>query len=334
MEATRLLIVIVNYRTADLVIDCLRSLNKQRAEWSEFRVTVVDNASADGSVDRIAHAIQSDGWRGWACILPLGINGGFAAGNNSAIREALNAPDPPQYIMLLNPDTIVLPGALRMLTDFLDRRQDVGIAGSGIEDVHGIQECTAHRLHSPLSELDRGARLGVLSRVLHRHVVSPPPPTEPQECQWVSGASMVIRREVFANTGLLDERYFLYFEEVDFCRRARRAGWRIWAVPAARVMHLEGQASGVADHGKRRGKYWFESRRRYFVTAYGIGGLVLADLLWAVGRVSFAMRQLCQVKQNTDPKCFAWDLLWGDTTAILSGNVLREPSRIDPTHPR
>ena len=109
-------------------------------------------------------------------------------------------------------------------------------------------------------------RLGVLSRLLEPCVVAPPVREEQHRADWVSGASMIVlRRSVFDEIGLLDEGYFLYFEETDFCLRARRAGWKCWYVPDSRVVHLVGQSSGLKDDAPVRGpmpRYWFASRSR------------------------------------------------------------------------
>ena len=110
--------------------------------------------------------------------------------------------------------------------------------------------------------------------LLERYRVPPPPRNKAHRTDWVNGASMMIRREVFETVGLMDEEYFLYFEETDFCRRVVRAGWPIWHVPASRVVHLEGQSTGVtgADLAKKpRPKYWFDSRARYFRKNLGAG---------------------------------------------------------------
>src|SRR4051812_16677861 len=103
----RLLVVIVNFRTGDLSVDCLRSLAPEIAAVPGARAVVVDNASDDGSINLIANAIQENGWQSWATTRPLSRNGGFAAGNNAAINEALLSTDPPGYVLLLNPDTVV-----------------------------------------------------------------------------------------------------------------------------------------------------------------------------------------------------------------------------------
>ena len=317
-------IVIVNYRTAALVIDCLHSLATQVADLAGGRLVVVDNASGDGSVEKLSAAIAREGWSSWAEVMPLDRNGGFSFGNNAGIRKALAATGSVDYLLLLNPDTITRPGAVKALVDFMDTHPRAGIAGSQLENASGGVDCSAHTFPSPLSELDAGARLGVLSRLLHRHVVSSPPRAVAHPCDWVSGASMIIRRQVVENIGWMDEGYFLYFEEADFCRRAQQAGWECWFVPDSRVMHLEGASTGIRAASKRRAGYWYDSRRRFFVKHYGIAGLVAADILWAFGRLSFLLRRglhLSASRGNNDPKWFMFDLLWGDLMAVLSGRV-------------
>lgn len=317
-------IVIVNYRTAELVIDCLRSLAPQVGDLGGGRVVVVDNASGDGSADKLAAVIEREGWSAWARVLPLDRNGGFASGNNAGIRAALAWPERVAYLLLLNPDTIVRTSAVRALIDFLERHPRAGIAGSLLENADGGVECSAHRVPSPWSELDSGARLGLLSRMLHRHVVSARPRSEAHPCDWVSGASLIMRRAVLEDLGLLDEGYFLYFEEVDFCCRARQAGWEVWYVPRSRVMHLEGAATGIGVAAKRRPQYWYDSRRRFFVKRYGVFGLLLADLLWTLGRTTLLVRRMLGLGGNgvrNDPRWFMLDLLWGDLRSVAGGQA-------------
>ena len=223
----KLWVVIVNYRTADLVIDCLRSLAPQVGDLGGGRIVVVDNASGDGSAERVAAAIVENGWQSWAEVLPLPRNGGFAYGNNAGIRLALAATPTADHVLLLNPDTVVRPGALCALADFMQANPLAGVAGSLIENPEGGVDCSAHRMPSPLGELEGAARFGVLSRVLRRYMVSPPVRVEAHPCDWVSGAAMIVRRQVLEQIGEMDEGYFLYFEEVDFCRRALAAGWQV-----------------------------------------------------------------------------------------------------------
>lgn len=322
-------IVIVNYRTADMVIDCLHSLSTQVEYLAGGRTVVVDNASGDGSAEKLDTAIEREGWSSWAMVVPLDRNGGFSFGNNAGIRMALSAPRPAANFMLLNPDTVIRPGAVKALVHFMEAHPDAGIAGSQLENPDGGVDFSAHTFPSPLGELNAGARLGVLSRLLRRYAVTPPARrNRAHVCDWVSGASMMIRGQVLADVGWMDEDFFLYFEEIDFCRRAQLAGWKCWFVPDSRVVHLEGASTGIRASSKRRARYWYESRRRFFVKHYGIGGLVAADTLRAIGRLTFALRRtlrLCANRECNDPKWFMFDMLWGDLSAILTGRVWSIP---------
>lgn len=325
--ASKVWIVIVNYRTAGLAVDCLRSLAGEAGALSGGRVVVVDNASGDGSVDRIAAAIRQEGWSGWAQALAMARNGGFAYGNNAGIRQALDDADPPEYLLLLNPDTVVRPGALAALAAFMDAHPRAGIAGSRLENPAGGVDSSAHRIHSPLGELDRGARLGPLTRLLRNHVVSEPARTEAHTCDWVSGASLMVRRAVLEAIGGLDEAFFLYYEEVDFCWRARRAGWEVWYVPESKVLHLEGAATGIKRTTRRAG-YWYDSRRRFFVKHHGWLGLLAADALWAIGRILYLSRRCLRLGGQgpaNDPRWLMFDLLWGDLRAFLTGRTRVRP---------
>src|SRR5438067_2372603 len=124
----RVLCVIVNYRTAGLVIDCLRSLAAELPAVAGTRVVVTDNLSGDDSVAKISAAIESNGWGEWAQLMALPKNGGFAYGNNEGIRPFLNGADKPDFVWLLNPDTIVRPGGLVKLLEFLEKNPKIGIA--------------------------------------------------------------------------------------------------------------------------------------------------------------------------------------------------------------
>ena len=308
------LVVIVNYRTGDLTVDCLKSLAPEVArvagEFGPVRVVVTDNASGDGSAEQIESAITENGWEGWCELRRLPRNGGFAYGNNEGIRPALESSDRPRYVWLLNPDTVVLPGALATLIAFLDAHPKAGIAGSRLEDPDATPQRSAFRFHSVASEVDSAMRLGVVTRLLARRKVAPPVPETSTRTEWIAGASMLIRREVFDRIGLMDEAYFMYFEEVDFCRRAAEAGFECWYVPESRVVHLVGQASGVTDarrSTKRRPDYWFESRRRYFLRHVGRFGTLAADTLFMAGFSVWRLRRLIQRKPDTDPAHFLGD---------------------------
>jgi hypothetical protein len=298
-------VIIVNYRTAQLAINCLASIHADFPGGYTLSAIVADNDSRDGSVARIAEAIDQREWGAWASLLPLDRNGGFAYGNNRVIEHLRNSPQPPDYLWLLNPDTVVGKGATGALADFLAAHPGVGIVGSRLEGPNGSPQVSAFRDHSVVSEFLSGMRLGILDTVLAKWLVaSAPVAANPHQTDWVSGASMMVRMDLCAQIGLLDERFFMYFEEVDFCIRARRVGWECWYVPASRVVHFVGAASGIADVGanaSRRPRYWFESRRRFFLKNYGRLTLLLADFLWMVGYSSWRVRRVMQRKPDSAP---------------------------------
>jgi hypothetical protein len=136
---------------------------------------------------------------------------------------------------------------------------------------------------------------------------------------------MIVRRRVFETVGLLDENYFLYFDEVDFCYRAKQHDWEVWYVPQSRIVHLEGSATQIRSTHARRQPYWYASRRRFFLKAYGLTGLIAADAMWLTGRLALAARRLLRLGGSRDdvPAWFTFDLIWGDTKSILTGQAVQ-----------
>lgn len=288
-------IFIVNYRTADLVIDCLSSLAVPQTVPDGTQIVVVDGASDDGSVEKLTRAIQKHGWSNVSC-LPLHYNGGFAYANNRGIRYAETQFGKTRYSILLNPDTIARPGSITRLVEFMERHPQVGIAGSALEHLDGRPQACAFRFPSIAAELESEARLGPLSHLLDRWRIAPDMSELPVQIDWVSGACMVVRAEVMQELKGLDENYFLYYEEVDFCRRAMAAGWPCWHVPGSRVVHLVGQSTGVTRHQRpaRRPTYWFSSRRRYYVRHHGTLYAMGADLAWLGGHLIWRLRLIIE----------------------------------------
>ena len=318
-------IITVNYRTAELVVKSLHALASQVAELNGGKVLVVDNASGDDSFNQITSKISSENWVKWAEVIPSERNGGFAFGNNIGFKLALSSSVDSDYLMLLNPDACVEPKAIEKLVEFMDAHPLVGIAGSQIKNLAGGIESSAHTFHSPISELLEGAQLGILSRYLSAYEVTPAFQNIAHQCDWVSGCSMIIRRKVIDDIGMMDEEFFLYFEEVDFFHRAAKAGWQTWYVPDSIVTHIEGAATGIKSK-QRRPKYWFNSRRRYFVKHYGVKGLIAADILLSLGRLTFLIRRLFKIgakNAKTNPNLFMFDLLSSDFKAMFSKKIWR-----------
>jgi GT2 family glycosyltransferase len=319
----KLLVVILNYRVVELTIECLCSLSREISRVPGARVAVCENGTGDDSEARLRTAIDANGWGSWVELTAIHPNRGFTGGNNLVLRPALAAPDPPEYALLLNADTVVLPGALNALVDFMDRNPEVGIAASRLEGSDGHVQASAFRFFSVASELDRGLRLGVVSRALARWATVLPTPASPQRVDWVSGASMIIRRAVFDAIGLLDEGFYTYFDDIDFCLNAARAGWLTYCVPASRVIHLEGASTEIVHRViKRRPDYWFQARRRFFLKNYGPLRTAFADGAFLLGYALWRLRRRVQSKPDSDPPHFLWDAF--RHSVFVTGFALRD----------
>ena len=325
-NSPKILVVIVNYRTPDLTIECLRSLIPELANLPRMQVTVVDNDSGDDSVAKIEKAIATEGWGDWVKFIASQHNGGFSYGNNLAIRPVLASSDPApaDYFLLLNPDTEIRSGAIKALVDFMVQHPEAGIAGSRYELADGTPWRIKLRFPTILSELDGGLRLGLVTKLLHKWVVAQPAGDEACQVDWLPGASMLIRRQVLETVGLMDEEYFLYYEETDYCLQAKRAGWSCWYVPDSLVMHIGGQSTGVdlADTPERLPKYCFDSRRRYFTKNHGVVYAAIADLLWIVGFSLWKVRQFVQRKPNSDTPYYLRDFVRNSILFYRLGNFI------------
>ncbi|HEY6926905.1 MAG TPA: glycosyltransferase family 2 protein [Steroidobacteraceae bacterium] len=324
-------VVIVTYRTADLTVAALHSLASERTQRElRIRAVVVDNASGD--LPAIEAAVAEQEWSSWVTPVGSSRNGGFAYGNNFGIQRAYETAAP-DYIYLLNPDAEVRPGALIALTRFLESNPEAGIAGSSFEDPDGSEWPIAFRFPTLLSELCQGLELGLVSRLLQRWVLPRTMSAQTQPVDWICGASMMIRPAVFSAIGGLDENYFLYFEETDFCLRAKRAGFSTWYVPASRVMHIRGQSTKVTDRvaeARRLPAYWFESRRRYFALTFGIRQAMAIDIVALVASCLGFLKRVALRRQHS-VKHFIRDLarhsvLWRGNRVIPKPRSLLRPN--------
>ena len=305
----KLLVVIVNYRVAHLANGCLHSIAEELGRVPRTHVAVCENASGDDSAEIIRNSIIVNGWEAWCSLTVSKTNLGFTGGNNLLLRPALQSADPPQYVLLLNPDTIVRPNAFKALVDFMDQNPRVGIAGSRLEDPDGTPQRSAFRFQSAISEFESNLRLGLVSKLLNRWIVAPPVVDHACETDWVSGASMIVRREVFAHTGLLDEGYFTYYDDIDFCLNAKKQGWPTWYVPTSRVVHLVGQSTGINSEPKRLPSYLLEARRRYFLKNYGPLYAALTDAARIAGLSLWRLRVLLTGKEDNTAPHLLWDTI-------------------------
>lgn len=275
-------IVIINYRTADLVRNCLAALGPE-LEANDARVVVVDNCSADGSADKIANFLMTGAlWKTRVTLIRSSENAGFSGGNNIGI----NALDAAHYL-LLNSDTLVRPSALKTLLAASARETDAGIIAPRLEDEDGTAQISCFRFHSPLSEFLSAAQTAPLDKLFGGAVVPMVVADTPADCDWASFACVLIKRAALDAAGPMDDGYFMYFEDADYCRALKKHGWRVVYEPAARVVHLRGGSSPVKSTmqaRKRPPAYYYASRTRYFRKAYGPLGLYAANLMWLAGR--------------------------------------------------
>jgi N-acetylglucosaminyl-diphospho-decaprenol L-rhamnosyltransferase len=305
----RVVATVVNYRTPELATKAVTSLLAQLRLLGSHHVYLVDNASGDDSLEHFRRAGERDGWGNSVTVVASEHNGGYGYGINLALRRAQAQAEPPDYLYVLNSDALADEGTLLRLVDFMDGDPRVGIAGSRIHGPDGATQVTAFRFPSVLGELEQAARLGLATRLLHRHRIPMPEPATSCEVDWISGTSMLIRRQVFEKIGPFDEGFFLYFEETDFCRSARQAGWKVCYVAEAPVTHLGSVSTGLADPSRRMPRYWFDSRHRYLLKHHGRAYTALCDGAFVVGSVLWQIKERLLCRDGKDRPHMIQDML-------------------------
>jgi N-acetylglucosaminyl-diphospho-decaprenol L-rhamnosyltransferase len=247
-------VVIVTWNARDVIQACLDSL-LDHAEGLSLQVVVVDNASGDDTVELIKQSYP------WVTLIANTENLGFAVANNQAL-PLLEA----SYLMLLNPDTVVQPGALRALSRYLDEHPGVGAVGPKV--VH-----PAMRLHVLSCGYQPSVRTVVnqyagLSRLFPEwrafrgvNLLMGLHDDRPREVEWLSGVCLMVRRSVVASVGQLSERWFMYAEDMEWSHRMREAGWQLYHVPEAVIEHHLGHS---AAKNARVSTMWVSSQRSFF----------------------------------------------------------------------
>ena len=282
-------VVIINFRTPKLITDCLSTLFPE-LKGINARVVVVDNHSEDESPMLIKEWLVEHDKDSKVLFIQSDTNAGFSAGNNLGIK-AQNA----KYYLLLNSDTLVKLGAIQRILDTIALYPKAGLVSPRLEWPDGAGQESCFRYHNPFSEFMAAAQTGFIDRLLNRYIVPMQVQTQIANPEWTSFACVLIRNEVFQQIGLLDEGYFMYFEDTEFCHRARKAGWEIVHNPEASIIHLHGGSSPLEQNKslkKRLPRYYFESRTRLFFQMIGRRGLLAANLMWWLGRMVSMPRQL------------------------------------------
>lgn len=230
-------IVIVNYKCEPLLEACVQSVNKL-TDGIKYEVVIVDNGRARPEVGSASSSCR---------VLRAPTNVGYAVANNLGIR-ANSAP----YVLLLNPDTIMVNNAIRAMATYLDAHATAGIVGCKLLNADGSLQLSCRSFPTYWSGLfnrySLPTRLAPSNPFSRRYLLSDCDHNSVREVDWVSGACMMVRRRLLEDIGLLDERFFLYSEDVDLCYRARAAGWKVVYIPTGIVTHYIGGSSALSPH--------------------------------------------------------------------------------------
>lgn len=311
LRAKRASWIIVSYNTREVTLDCLRSLQHQ-APLSEQEVIVVDNDSQDGTVEAIRREFP------WVNLIASRENLGFARGTNLGIRESTG-----DLIILLNPDTVAHPRALETMMSFMESHPEVGIAGGKLFSAEGKVQWSQRSFPNVVNHL---------ATTLYLHLLFPKAGwtgeldknprnyDQVRRPDWVSGAYLAIRREVYERIGGLDERYFMYYEDVDWCYQCRKAGWEVAFVPESMVTHYGGLSSNqnIGTYYPRMVKSELQFNRKQYtpVKRWALDAVLCLSIL----QRAFVSSLVYVMKRRKDPR--SWGLVesrWRGFLAVFEG---------------
>lgn len=280
-------IIIVSWNVKEKLRENLTALFKSEENF-EFEIFVVDNNSADGT----AEMVKSEFPR--VNLIANNYNAGFAKANNQAIKEARG-----RYILLLNPDMRVLPGTLKGMVKWMDGHPEAGVAGchliypvepceAGAEQFNGVDGNNmivphVRRFPTVLDQLAIVLKLPHLfSGVLDKYLMKDFDYSKEAEVDSIRGSFFMIRREVIEKLGGLDERYFIWFEEVDYCRQIKNAGWKVMYTPAVKCVDYVGKSFAQVKRGKAQ-RYFRDSMLKYFKKWHPAWQYWILRLVWPIG---------------------------------------------------
>ena len=274
-------IILVGYNSCGALQKCLRSVYAQTSGTS-FEVILVDNGSADGTEQMITAEFPS------VKFVQNGRNRGFGAAVNQGIRETQS-----RCVLLLNPDAEIVNGAIQKTVRFFDEHPKAGIVGCSLKYPDGRIQASAYSfptVWNMLSEATFLYKFFPKTRLFGGYHLTYLNYSQPVQVDWLIGAFFLIRREVIESIGLLDEQYFMYAEDTDYCYQAKKAGFEVWLTPEAEVFHIYGGISGInlrAAVWVQRGQVLFYKKnftplRAWFLIAVKYFGLVLRVFLYLV----------------------------------------------------
>ncbi|MDD5567241.1 MAG: glycosyltransferase family 2 protein [Patescibacteria group bacterium] len=227
-------IIILNYKSKGLTKQCLRGIELIKPK-REYEIIVVDNASNDGTAEMVRNEFPG------VKLIVSPRNCGFAAGNNLGIRQATG-----KYIMILNPDVALLSDSIEVLYRFMEDHPEVGLAGPKLINPDGTVQASCRTFPTPKIIFYRRSPLGKFTgpkKVLREHLMLEWDHRENRAVDWMIGACFIVRAETVEKIGLLDERFFLYLEDVDWCRRFWQAGYKVYYVADAEMVHYHQRLS-------------------------------------------------------------------------------------------
>ncbi len=272
-------VIIVSWNVRQLLKACLASIEPHWKEKGQpIEVIVVDGGSEDGSAEMVRKEFPE------VTLIAMAENVGFPKGNNIGLERAQG-----NYLLLLNPDAEVMDDALNTMASFLKENPEVGIVGPRLFNPDGTQQLSRRRFPTMATALFESTWLEAWapSKVLSHYYMTDLPDTEKTDVDWLVGACLMVRREAVRDVGPMDENYFMYSEELDWCRRMKDAGWRIVFLPTAVVKHHVGKSSEQAI--VQRHINFQQAKLRYFRKFHGPGAamllrsILLANYAWQIG---------------------------------------------------
>jgi GT2 family glycosyltransferase len=286
MSNPEICVIIVNYGTADLTVAAVQSVLDRTKDDRVVHVAVVDNASPDNDAQMLQDAHAKYQWADQVTLYLESKNHGFGGGNNVVLQGYKAAGAMPDKVLFLNPDAALENNAIEILAEFLDDTPAAGFAGASISKPDGTAVTAAFRFPNAIAEFSQNLNFGPIASLFKRWHV-PLAPSHPKgKVDWVSGASVMARKEALEDVGFFDVGFFLYFEEVDLMRQASLKGWETWHVPSAKIIHVEGVATGVKsgeEVRRRKPAYWYHSWQYYHWKNNGTFGAIVAGIGYLIG---------------------------------------------------
>ena len=281
-------ITICSWNTREFLRACLESISALREE-TNLEVIVVDNASEDGSVQMVQADFQ------WVRLEAMKENLGFGRGHNHAFATAHG-----RYLMPLNSDTEVHPGALRAIVEFMDKNSDVGVLGPKLLNPDGSLQFSCRRFPNPVAALFRNTFLGRLfpkNKFTRDYLMQDWQHNEQRDVDWVSGAGFCMRRELYERIGGFDEQFFMYLEDVDLCYRTHEAGFRVVYFPEAVITHAIGKSTDIVANKMIRQFHhsmWLFYRKSYLPKM----SLLIRPFAAIAARTTLYLRQSTFILKN------------------------------------